>query len=326
MNTHFFSCDWGTSNFRLRLVSHADLRVVEEFSSEKGVGVLVKAWGEKGVENEEARIRFYTDVLRDGVEKLKAHMGSPLKDVPVIISGMASSTIGLVNLPYQSLPIPTDGSGLKTRFFEPSGEFQHSILLISGLCSNDDVMRGEETQLIGCMTPEMEAYQGEQLIIHPGTHSKHITLQGGQITGFKTYMTGETFKLFSTHGIFRDNVVAGELDETSMRGFEQGVRDASAAPLLHAAFKVRTNDLFERLGKEENYHYLSGLLIGTELQALSDVKDIKMYLCSGPSLHTPYSAAMRVLGLDKKVEIFLPEWEECAVVRGQAKVLNRLHS
>ena len=325
MQNHFLSCDWGTSNFRLRLVSLADLHVVDEVSSDKGVGELAKTWRAKDEKSEEERVRFYKNVLIEHVAQLKARVHEKLDDMPVIISGMASSSIGLANLPYQKLPIPTDGSGLKTQSFEPDEEFPHKILVISGVKSDDDVMRGEETQLIGCMTPEMEQYEGAQLVIHPGTHSKHITIQARQVTGFKTYMSGEFFKLLTTHGILRDNVVANAITDDALPYFEQGVRDSVGELLLHAAFKVRTNDLFQKMSKEANYHYLSGLLIGTELNELKKVEDMMMRLCCGPGLFQQYSVALRILGLDEKVAVFPPEWEEGAVIRGQAKILAKLN-
>ncbi len=322
MEQHFLSCDWGTTNFRLRLVRRDDGAVLHETSDDKGVSDLAKAWGAKQSQDEAARTQFYTDVLRDGVRALEAAAGGTLAGLPVVISGMASSTIGLLELPYAPIPAALDGTGFRTGFLKSLPGFSHPVLLISGLCSEVDVMRGEETQLAGCLTPEMERAEMPLLVIHPGTHAKHMVVERGVLTGFRTFMTGELFKLFSTHGILRDNVTASDFDAAAQEPFGQGVRDAQEAPLLHAAFRVRTNDLFGRFDKGANYQYLSGLLIGTELQTLQDRTE-RMYLCSGPALHGPYSAALRVLGLHNRVTVFPAEWEEGAVVRGQAKVLAR---
>lgn len=326
MSAYFLSCDWGTTNFRLRLATTDGAQVLAEVESEQGVSGLATAWGETGVHDEAARISFYTDVLREAVNSLQSRAGKELKGLPIVISGMASSTLGLINLPYQALPVPVDGSGFRTYRIQAAGDLPHDILIISGLQSGqEDVMRGEETQLIGCLTPEMEAYEKEQLIIHPGTHAKHITIHGREITGFKTFMTGEAFKLFSTHGILAGSVAAGPLDEAALPHFETGVRAADSEPLLHAAFRVRTADLFGIRSKAENFHYLSGLLIGTELLNLRSNGPTKKYLCAGPSLHFPYTVALRVLGLDGSVKSFPPDWEEGSVVRGQARVLAAQH-
>ena len=70
-------------------------------------------------------------------------MKTSLDDVPVVISGMASSTIGLRELPYKPLPFAADGSDLVAEILAPTVDFKHATLLISGVSSTDDVMRGE---------------------------------------------------------------------------------------------------------------------------------------------------------------------------------------
>ena len=324
MIDHFLSCDWGTSNLRLRLIVLPDLQVVAEVTSDKGISDTAKAWAATGVgKSEEEKLRFYTAVLQEQVAALQQQTEQQLDGLRIVISGMASSSIGLANLPYAALPLPTDGSGLCIRSFLQRDDFPHPLLLISGVRGERDVIRGEETQLIGCLTPEMVDYAGEQMVIHPGTHSKHITIRNKQVTGFKTYMTGEFFKLLSTHGILRDNVTINAFSPDGQKAFELGVKESKAAPLLHAAFGVRANDLFGKLSKEENYHYLSGLLIGTELQSLEG-ESAKIFLCCGPSLFQQYSAALQVSDLHRKVQILPAEWEESAVIRGQAKILQHI--
>lgn len=325
MPTYFLSCDWGTTNFRLRLVAHDDNkpRVLHEVETEEGVKDLAAAWKEKDIADEAARKTFYTDVLRRAAGELKVQAPIDFDSLPIVISGMASSNLGLANLPYQKLPVSTDGSGFHTETFPATDAFPHPILLISGLRTDDDVMRGEETQLIGCLTPEMKEHSGEQLVIHPGTHAKHITVQAGRITAFRTFMTGETFKLYSTYSVLAGSVEEGPLDAAAMPHFEAGVQASQNEPLLHALFSVRTADLFARRNKRENLHYLSGLLIGAELGTLRTDDGVRKYLCAGPSLHTLYTAALRVLRLDEKIESLPPEWEEGSVVRGQAMVLAK---
>ena len=319
---HFLSCDWGTTNFRLRLVQRDGLRVLYEVETGEGVSGLAKAWKENGTESEEARTAFYIEVLRRAADILKSRAGVPLDELPVVISGMASSTLGLKELPYRSLPVSTDGTDFRMEIYPPSQNFPHVILLISGLrAGEEDVMRGEETQLIGCLTEEMKAESGRQLIIHPGTHAKHITIESGRIIGFQTFMTGEAFKLFSTGGVLSGSVEASELDEATLRHFEAGVRAAQEFPLLHALFTVRTGDLFGKRRKGEAFQYLSGLLIGTELHTLRNNDRFTKYLCAGPTLHAPYTAALRTLRLDGEVKSLPPEWEEGSVIRGQAMVL-----
>ncbi len=296
--TLFLSCDWGTSSFRLRLVERAGLKMLAEESSAEGNAATAALWAQAGRPPEQ-RLGFYRAIIERHLLKLEATMKMALDAVPVVISGMASSTIGMVELPYKSLPFATDGSDLATRIIAPAADFPHAILLISGVKSDDDVMRGEETQLVGC---KFENTAALQLFLHPGTHAKHVLVQHGRAVALKTYMTGEFFSLLSTKGILAASVEAGgELAAgNNPHWLEQGVRDSQTVNLLHNAFLVRTNDLFQKATRQENYFYLSGLLIGSECRDLRADAPARITLAGEPQLVAHYAVALRVLGIGGK--------------------------
>lgn len=323
MNNEFLSCDWGTSNFRIRLVSIPDLQIVAEESSEKGISETFIAWEKTSEQDEQKKLLFYTAIIKEHIDKLEKKLNKSFDDVPVIISGMASSSIGLINLPYKQLPFHISGKDLITKSYDATPAFRHNVLLISGVKTNDDVIRGEETQLIGCIPPEVQVSGKESLFIHPGTHSKHITVKGSEVTGFKTYMTGEFFKLFTTHSILHTSVQICKGEPDSFKSFENGVGDAKNSNLLHSIFKVRTNNLFSKMTKEENYFYMSGLLIGYELQELKHF-DAEIFLCSGSSLINYYDKALAVLNLKDKVNVLPAKWVDESVIRGQYKIYKNL--
>ena len=99
----FISADWGTSSFRLRVIKGTS--VVATFSSQAGIAATHSAWQTSGLDRE----IFYRDVLEKAIDVL----GRNLSDTPVIISGMASSSIGMKELPYQQLPFNLDGANLQ---------------------------------------------------------------------------------------------------------------------------------------------------------------------------------------------------------------------
>jgi len=322
-DTHkeFLSCDWGTSNFRLRVIRTPELEVLAEETSDEGVSKVLKDWQATNDKDDNKRAAFYFDILKKHIAQLEKKLNRTLDGVQVVISGMASSSIGFADLPYQPLPISTDGTDMQSKTFKATDDFKHEVLLLSGVKSDDDVMRGEETQLIGCIKPDMDKYDGEQLFVHPGTHSKHITVKDKHITAFKTFMTGEFFKLLSTQSILHENVAEDAAFKKDSRSFASGVRDSLNANLLHAAFRVRTNDLFKKLTKKDNCLYLSGLLIGYELQELKHSK-AKIYLASGASLADQYALALSTLEIEHKVTVLPPEWVDESVIRGQYKILT----
>lgn len=282
MSAAFISCDWGTSSFRLRVIEGP--RVTKTFSSQAGIAATHSAWHTSGLEQREP---FYREILEGAINDLNPN----LTDAPVIISGMASSSIGMRELPYLQLPFKLDGTDINPTILPPTPASPRTILLIPGIRSTVDVMRGEETQLLGCGP----ATPGERMLIFPGTHSKHILIRNGQALDFRTYMTGELFALLSTQSILKASVTTP--DTTSLpEAFFEGLKLSREYSFLHNAFLTRTNQLFNRYSKEDNYHFLSGLLIGEELQHAIKAPHPVTLVAASP-LRESYAAALGFLGL-----------------------------
>ena len=310
----FISCDWGTSALRLRVVDMAAF-VQAEAVSDQGIFSTFNLWKQSGKQEDE-RLFFYQAILNQQIKKLEKQLSSSLDNVPLIVSGMASSNIGMLELPYKDVPFNSDGHDLQTRVIQPTDDFSHKILMISGIKTPNDVMRGEETQLIGCMNDDDKA---DQYFIFTGTHSKHVIVKNGKATDFKTYMTGEFFELLSKKSIL-SNVVEennGLSNYIDLESFRKGVADSLHSNLLHNSFLVRTNLLLGKLSKKENYHYLSGLLIGTEMKELAD-KHEYINLVSNESLSPYYKAAFYLL--NKSNSILKIENADEALLRGQLKI------
>ncbi|HEY5372010.1 MAG TPA: 2-dehydro-3-deoxygalactonokinase [Hanamia sp.] len=311
--SQFISCDWGTSSFRLRLIDTETQNVVTEFVSQQGIAATYAMWQKSSSD----RFLFYESVLSSGIQELYTRSGHTLSEVPIIISGMASSAIGMMELEYARLPLRSDGSDLIVHVTEPSGRFKHRMIIVSGVKCENDVMRGEETIIAGC---EIKNTDEEELFILPGTHSKHITIRNCMITDVKTYMTGELFYLLATKSTLA-NSLKNENFSTAIinSSFVLGVEEAITKNLLHGIFRVRTNRLLDKLSPNENYHYLSGLLIGTELKDLSHKKYAAITLVTDQKFSPLYLSALRVLKLDKN---FHQINEAKALVKGQCIIYS----
>lgn len=321
----FFSCDWGTTAFRLRLVEVAGLKIIAEESNQHGIAETYQGW-KQSEKNEEIRLAFYLDIINQHLKAIEQKLNTSFKDVPVVVSGMASSTIGMIELPYKQLPVSTDGSDLKVHIIQATNSFPHKVAIISGVRTDEDVMRGEETKLIGCASaiscPEDTVY------IFPGTHSKHIEVKNNKAVAFKTYMTGEFFELLSKKSILSVSLEQGEgLQKADNKlSFQKGVTDSFDSNLLHNCFHVRTNDLFSKLTKQENYYYLSGLLIGTELNDLMH-NSFKNFIVVGDTTLTPYyTTALDTLSSPGKNILIKTYSADEAIIRGQHKVYSNIKS
>lgn len=295
----FISCDWGTSSFRLRLVEIATGKVLSELNTERGIKETFEAFS-KSENASQTRQQFYANIICQQIKKLNTV--DPLNGTTVIVSGMASSSIGMLELPYKELPFSIDGSDLVFHRIKATDDCPHEIMLVSGAKTTNDVLRGEETILMGCdVTNDAQ----KRLYIFPGTHSKHIIVHHGKAIDFTTFMTGEFFDLLANKSILSASVKRDDSGNDNLKGvaFKEGVLAAINTNLLSSAFKVRTRQLMHETTTAENYDYLSGLLIGYELNTIKEFEIDLITIVTGETLQHQYRQALQILGLDKKLQV-----------------------
>lgn len=242
----YVAVDWGTSSFRLWLVDRDGEVLAERRSAE---GMLAAA--------------------RSGFPAvLQAHLaGVEAPDhLPVLVCGMAGAKTGWVEAGYVDTPAPL-AAVLKQAVRVP-GEAR-DIRILPGIALRDaaapDVMRGEETQLLGALGIEAA---GEALVCMPGTHSKWVRVKGGTVERFSTFMTGELFSAVSRETIL-SLAVAGADEAEDVASFKAAVKAAYEAPAFAAnlLFTARSRQLLFGGTPAAARETLSGTLIGTELAA-----------------------------------------------------------
>ncbi|GAB3998245.1 hypothetical protein GCM10028807_45410 [Spirosoma daeguense] len=280
----------------------SDYQSLSEIRSQTGIADTFTGWKTAGEAKGISRDQFFRQQLKKQIDRLAEKVSISLINIPVVISGMASSSIGMEEIPYATLPFSIDGSQASVRHFEAQSDFPHDILLIAGVSSDQDVMRGEETQLIGLIAQLHLSGERPQdaICIFPGTHSKHMYIQDDQLVNFDTYMTGELFALMAQQSILKDSVDTSNLihlTESDKDAFKQGVRQSITSPISKGLFTVRTNQLFGKFSKKQNALYLSGLLIGSELHPLLQKGNWSLVLCSGSNLSAFYEMALAELNL-----------------------------
>ena len=298
----FIACDWGTSRLRLRWHGPEGLR---EFASDDGASRLAGSGGDRAM--------AFRAALQGGLRHLQAPVG-----LPVMVSGMASSSIGWRELPYALLPFSLEGSSVVGQWVEPE------VYLISGVRGANDMMRGEETQALGWAEQVGDALPLRATLVLPGTHSKHLRLQSGNLTGITTFMTGELFEMLRTHSMLRhsmDLVAAGEPERAMHWGaFQEGVAASARSGLASNVFQVRTRQVLRGCSGVSNRSFLSGLLIGAELRSL-EAGESPIILAAGEALREAYTTAAAECGLS-------PRWNAIEVdglaELGQRRIWRRL--
>lgn len=266
--------DWGTSSFRAYRMG-PNGQVLDKASAHSGIMFV-----ENG--------RF-ADVLRRTIQPWVN--GGERR---VLLSGMIGSRQGWVEAPYTNCPAGAADLASATIPVTYDGA---EVRIIPGVTSEEsgvpEVMRGEETQIIGALAE----FGDSGVACMPGSHSKWVRIEGGRITGFSTYMTGESFAALSGHTILgRMMKVDAPADPDALR---QGLaRSGDAGGLLRHLFGVRTLGLFGRLSETSAASYLSGLLLGHEVRAALAAHDNagSVVLIGDPKLCGLYGDAITFCG------------------------------
>lgn len=242
----YVAVDWGTSSFRLWLIDAAG-HVLGERRSDEGMTAAARSG--------------FASVLQSHLDALGA-----AAHLPVVICGMAGARQGWVEAGY--IDTPAHLSDILDRAVVVSGQ-SRDIRILPGIAQRDpgapDVMRGEETQLLGALGLDAA---GAADVCMPGTHSKWVRLRDGTVEGFATFMTGELFSAVARDTILA-HAVANAEDAIDQDAFAAAVQQAFAAPALAAnlLFRVRSRQLLFGGTGQAARETISGTLIGLELAA-----------------------------------------------------------
>jgi 2-dehydro-3-deoxygalactonokinase len=223
--------------------------------------------------------------------------------LPIIASGMVGSAQGWREAPYAE--VPADAAALAARLlrFEAlPGVMLHIVPGVRRGGARPDVMRGEETQIVGLLGPHASA---DARLVLPGTHSKWVRVDGGRIVDFHTYMTGELFALLRDHSILGRPAREAGGGEPADEAFDAGVaavRDGGSPGATALLFSARTRVLAGQLRAAHSLDYLSGLLIGEELRcALPEADDGALRLVGDGALCARYQRALALYGRSASV-------------------------
>ncbi|WP_276167455.1 2-dehydro-3-deoxygalactonokinase [Zobellia alginiliquefaciens] len=307
----FISCDWGTTNFRLRLIDTESLKILSEHSTDMGIK---KCFQEFNAQSKLTQDQFFTEYLKNQIKILDSAISN---DSCIVASGMLSSSIGMHELDYANMPLAFNGKGVISKYI--SFDDMPDLLLVSGAKTNADVMRGEEIQAIG-LSVELSKYDKGVLLL-PGTHCKHITFEAGVFKDFTTYMTGELFDTISKHTILSASLHPTAWDVSFQDMFLKGVKKGLSEQQMQSLFSIRANTLINQVSGEQNFYFLSGLMIGGELASLKD-KNETIFLAASGIHGVLYKLALESFLPAEQIVCFEEQILEKALLTGQQQILR----
>ena len=249
--------DWGSSNVRAYLLDHKG-EIISSKQAAKGIKQLKAA--------------DYAPCLQ---QLIGAWLSNEPK-LPLIASGMIGSRNGLYETAY--LDCPCELTQLAEQL-SPVSIDNKTLYLVPG-CKTElkqkfDVMRGEETQVLGALK---QTTAQECCICLPGTHSKWAWVNKGTLSDFSTYLTGELFTALYHHTLLGQGTIHD--DDAA---FLQGLITAQQNPddMLANLFSARSQYIKQAITADQTASYLSGLLIGHELLAATQRYQAEPIYCLG---------------------------------------------
>jgi 2-dehydro-3-deoxygalactonokinase len=272
MTASYIALDWGSTNLRAFLYQQGECTA--QVRSERGITRL------EGTTPQQV----FNDIIAPW-QSLK---------LPVIMAGMIGSNAGWVDVPY--LPAPVSLDALGQHLFPVSAALPAKAWIVPGICINRDdncnVMRGEETQLLGALHDSPAS-----LYLMPGTHSKWVETDGSQIRDFRTAMTGELHHILMSHSLLGKGLPA---QQSAGDVFHQGLRTGFSQPdITGRLFEVRAAHVLNRLDKSAVSEWLSGLLIGSEVAQMLRLfgHQQSVTIIGNPQLTERYAQALSLAGV-----------------------------
>lgn len=244
--------DWGSSHVRAYAFD-AHGRVVAKRASAAGAMTLQSS-----------------HAFREALHELVDH-DEAWRDVPRIACGMVGARGAWVEAGYCS--IGSDVGRIADQLVAIEIEDARPLWVIPGVASTaPDVMRGEETQLLGSGV-------SEGTVVLPGTHSKWAQMSAGSISSFTTYMTGEMNALIRGHStVGRILTPSAQLSDAAVDAGVAMVR--SEQSWLSALFSFRARAVAQGIDAQILSDQFSAWLIAAEfmhaLSANSNVNEVSI--------------------------------------------------
>ena len=282
--------DWGTSNLRTYLIDENG-GIISTNNSDNGL-VVAK---EKG---------FLTSLLDTAKEQIDEC------DL-VILSGMVGAKEGWVEAKYANIPVSiTELANALQQV--PDDSINACIIpgLLKETENNLDVMRGEETQIFGCL----EKGIGDGVYIAPGTHAKWCLVENNKIVDFHTFLTGDLYNALIKESILKLQIKEDDsfYEEAFQAGLNNGFAITQSGEILHAIFETRVKGVLGKMDNDKLGSYLSGLLIGMEVNHASSLFQHQQVVLIGTNhLANLYEKALK----RKNIQVTIPASD--IVVAGQ---------
>ena len=314
MGNIVLTLDTGTSNTRVRawrddhVASGAEVHVGVRDTARTGSHAILRSG------------------VRDAIQETLRAINANEREISLVAgSGMITSGLGLHELPHLVAPAGIDqlAAGMRSASF--ADIVGSPIWFIPGIrhdgapvalptASRMDMMRGEETEVIGLLT-RIDAADS-MVVLLPGSHAKFVEVDAsGAIMRCHSTLSGELLDLLMNQSVLAAGLKHGWPATIDTDALNAGARLSRNEGLSRAAFSTRVLELFSPTSETGRFSFLLGATLVQDLLSCQAAwsASIKLVVCGRPNMQTAYATIAReVLGMNAVVAPDQPMLQELA--------------
>lgn len=272
---YYITIDAGTTNTRLYLVKQKNNEVVAQTK---------KSFGIRNVAMDRSTSTFTNELSRSIREIMASNDCDPSSTSFIVASGMITSNLGLIEVPYVTSPSTIDDLAKGAVIKKWSQLFNIPCIFIPGIKNNlpherkqelfkymneIDVMRGEEVETIGLIEQLNLTKKG--LVILPGSHMKYILVDDQTILSSLSTLSGEMLSAIQKGTILSSSLHRDLIKEVDADLLWQGFQAGKTYGLSRSLYHIRLLQLFEELEEDGRANYFVGAVLAGDFKMLERV-------------------------------------------------------
>ena len=308
----YITIDGGTTNTRVNLVEGDRIIAAKRISRGAKAGIDDREGLKTELKNAIGSILSENKICESDVEK-------------IIASGMITSEFGLYELPHLTAPagIKELHEGMKEVSFPEissiSFVFIRGIKVDSPSLAECDIMRGEETELMGLMA--LCGSDAKAVYVLPGSHSKIVSIsRDGKITAFSTMLTGEMLMALSQNTILKDAVDIS-ISECQEEHIKSGYLFAKQQGLNKVLFKLRIMKNIFKCPPEEIYGFFVGAVLCDEIEYILSLDADEIIIGGNQKLKNATATLLKSIS-DKHITVISDSDVERSTAIGAVKIFE----
>ncbi len=307
---HYITIDGGTTNTRIALYCKEGVKEL----------VRIPLGAKAGIDHRSQLISSIEKGIRGILEKYPE-----ISVECILVSGMLTCEFGLCQVDHIAAPAGIAELHVNLHRSELAGLpccYIPGVKKVSPSFEEVDMMRGEETELIGILSVLPEELVRDSAIVLPGSHSKIIyTDTEKRIADFHTLLTGEMIAALSQNTILKD-AVSLEVEGYDPEYLFQGYEYCRKAGMNQALFKVRILKNLFGVGGKETYSFFLGIVLEPEIRQLLECGKDTVILAGKKQIKEPEAELLQRVS-HKKVVVLEDAMVQHATFAGMVHIYKK---